>query len=61
MFYTAQLIQACLQSEIALKKHPFSHMMMGQYWLGKISPNKVSAQPKMLSNACYKILNKNIH
>jgi len=30
----------------------FSQMMLGQYWLGKTSPNKFSDWPKMLSKSC---------
>jgi len=34
----------------------FSQMTMGQYWLGKLSPNKLLDQPKKLSKNCHGIL-----
>jgi len=34
----------------------FSQTMMGQYWLGKISPNKLSGGSEMLSRSCHGIL-----
>jgi len=33
----------------------FSQTMMGQYWLDKLNPNKLSDQPEILSKSCYGI------
>jgi len=38
----------------------FSQTTMGQYWLGKTKPKKLSGGPKMLSKSCHGIL-KNFH
>jgi len=54
-------VSVAYKVKLPQKKPQISHTMMGQYWLGKLSPNKLSAQPEMLSKGCYGILNKYIH
>ena len=38
----------------------FSLTTMRQYWLCKLSLNKLSDQPKILSTSCYRILKRNL-
>ena len=44
------------QSNITENQPEFSQTMLGQYWLYKLSPNKLSDQPEIISKSCYGIL-----